>query len=222
MFLITVIIMRTYMGHIEYSIEKLERDKVIPQQTTVEISAEAMFFETIPPRNEFRGILYPCAPEDTMNRYESFLKYMNSNSYIKKASGMICDMDTAYVQTFTVKSGTAGKIIELRCPESQAISVFGKYQTVSLRCLNKSNKELDPATRTNFKKVSKYGGISRKCRATYGDLSPAKVLKYSFPKGLYLSGNEILELEVLNPDIDIERIELSMEADIFETFGQAC
>ena len=208
------------MGHIESSIEKLERDTVIPQQTTVEISAEAVFFE--------------------MNRYESFIKYMNSNSYIKKARGMICDKDNAYVQTFTVKSGTAGKVIELRCPESNAIFIFGKNQNVlllenepkefdindpyffSVGCFNKSNRELDPATRTNFKKVSKYGGISRKCRATYGDLSPANAIKYSFPVGLYLSGDEVLELEVLNPDIDIERIELSMEADIFETFGQAC
>ena len=208
------------MGHIESTIEKLEQDKVIPQQTTVGISAEAVFFE--------------------MNRYESFLKYMNSNSYIKKVRGIICDKDNAYVQTFTVKSGTAGKVIELRCPESNAIFIFGKNQTVlllenepkefdindpyffSLRCFDQSKRELDPATRMNFKKVSKYGAISRTWRASYGDFLPAKAVRYSFPKGLYLSGDEILELEVLNPDIDIERIELSMEADIFETFGQAC
>ena len=173
----------------------------IPQQT-LEISTEATLFE--------------------MNRHELFLKDMNRNSYIKKAPGIICDMDSAYVRAFRVKSGTAGKIIELRCPESQAISVFGKYQTVSLRCFDESNREPDPATRTNFKKVSRYGGISRKCRATYGDLSPAKAIKYSFSEGLYLMGEEVLELEVLNPDIDIDRIELSLEADIFETFGQAC
>jgi len=131
-------------------------------------------------------------------------------------------MDSAYIQTFSIKSGMAGKIIELRCPESQAISIFGKYQTVSLRCFDNSNRELDPATRANFKKVDKYGGISRNCRATYGDLSPAKAIKYSFPEGLFLMGEEVLELEVLNPDIDIDRIELSMEADIFEAFGQAC
>uniref|UniRef100_A0A6M3XYH3 Uncharacterized protein n=1 Tax=viral metagenome TaxID=1070528 RepID=A0A6M3XYH3_9ZZZZ len=154
-----------------------------------------------------------------MQMHELFLKDMNSNSCIKKAPGMICDIDSAYVQTFKIKSGTAGKIIELQCPESHAISIFGKCQTISLRCFDKSNRELDPSTHMNFKKVSKYGWISRNCRATYGDLSPAKVIKYSFPEGLYLSGREFLELEVLNPDIDIERIELSMEADIFETFG---
>jgi len=167
----------------------------IPKRTTVEINDEATLFE--------------------MNRHESFLKEMNSNSYIKKVPGMICDMDSAYVRTFKVKRGTAGKIIDIRCPGSQAISVFGKYQTISLRCFDKHNRELDPATRMNFKKVSKYGGISRKCRATYGDLS-----QYSFADGLYLGGEEVLELEVLNPDIDIERTELSMEADIFE--AQAC
>ena len=180
----------------------MKQELKIPQRKTVEISAEAALFE--------------------MNRHELFLKEMNSNSFIKKAPGMICDMDTEYVQTFKTKSGTAGKIIELRCPESQAISIFGKYQTVSLRCFDNSNRELDPATRANFKKADKYGGISRNCRATYGDLSPSKEIKYSFPEGLYLSGEEVLELEVLNPDIDIDRIELSLEADIFEAFGQAC
>lgn len=180
----------------------MKQELKIPQRKTVEISAEAVLFQ--------------------MNRHELFLKDMNSNSCIKKAPGVICDMDTEYVQTFNIKSGMAGKIIELRCPESQAISIFGKYQTVSLRCFDNSNRELDPATRANFKKVDKYGGISRNCRATYGDLSPAKAIKYSFPEGLYLRGEEFLELEILNPDIDIDRIELSMEADIFETFGQAC
>lgn len=198
----------------------MEQVTTIPQRTTVEISTEAVLFE--------------------MNRYESFLKNMNSNSHIKKARGMICDRDNAYVQTFKIKSGTAGKVIELRCPESNAIFIFGKNQTVlllenepkefdindpyffSLRCFDKSKSELDPATRMNFKKVSKYGAISRAWRAFYGDLLPMKAVRYSFPEGLYLSGDEVLELEVLNPDIDIERIELSMEADIFETFGQAC
>lgn len=188
----------------------MEQVTTIPQRTTVEISTEAVLFE--------------------MNRYESFIKYMNSNSHIKKARGMICDKDNAYVWTFKIKSGTAGKVLELRCPESNAISIFGKNQTVlllenepkefdindpyffSLRCFDKSKRELDPATRMNFKKASKHGGHSRAWRACYGDLLKA----YSFPEGLYLSENEALELEVLNPDINIDRIELSMEADVFE------
>lgn len=173
-----------------------------------------------------------------MNRYESFLQNMNSNLHLKKARGMICDTDTAYVRTFKVKSNTAGKIIEFCCPSSNAISIFGKNQIdllsgnepkefdikcpylFSLGCFDKDNRELDPATRMNFKKVSKHGGISRAWRAFYGDL--LKAVRYSFPEGLYLSEEEVLELEVLNPDINIDRIELSMEADIFETSGQAC
>uniref|UniRef100_A0A6M3M312 Uncharacterized protein n=1 Tax=viral metagenome TaxID=1070528 RepID=A0A6M3M312_9ZZZZ len=210
------------MGQYVFAIEKSERETAIPQQKAVEASADAVLFG--------------------MNRYESFLKEMNSCSLLKKARGMICDNDDAYIQTFTVKSGTSGKVIELRCPESNAISVFGKNQNVlllenepkefdindpyffSVGCFDEHNRELDPATRMNFKKVSKskHGGISRICRAFYGDLLPAKAVRYSFPEGLYLSGDEVLELEVLNPDIDIERIELSMEADIFEAVGQAC
>lgn len=174
--------------------KKMEQVSKIPQRKTVEINTEGMLFE--------------------MNRYELFLHEMISHS-IKKA-GMICDMDTAYVQAFTVKSQTAGTIIQVRCPESHTISVFGKYQTVSLRCFDQNNREPDPVTRMNFKKVSKHGGISRNSRATYGDLSSVNTIKYSFPDGVYLSGKEALDLEIMNPDIDIERIEFSMEADIFE------
>jgi len=156
------------------------------------------------------------------NKYESFLTEMNGNSHIKKA---ICDTDDAYVRTFKVKSQTSGKVLELRCPYLNAISIFGKNQAAgnepndincpyffSIRCFDKQDRELDRVTRMNFKKVSKHGGHSRGWRALYGDLLKA----YSFPEGLYLSENEVLELEVLNPDINIERIELSMEADIFE------
>ena len=161
-----------------------------------------------------------------MNMYESFLQDMNSNSHIKKA---ICDTDDAYVSTFNVKRFTSGKVIELRCPSLNAMSISGKNQAAgndpndincpylfSLRCFDKQDRELDYATRMNFKKVSKHGGHSRAWRACYGDLLKA----YSFPEGLYLSENEVLRLEVLNPDINIDRIELSMEADVFET--RAC
>lgn len=162
-------------------------------------------------------------PHFKMNRYESFLQDMNSNPHIKKA---ICDADDAYVRTFKVKSHTSGKVIELCCPSLNAISISGKNQAAgndpnnincpylfSIGCFDTQDRELDHATRMNFKKVSKHGGHSRAWRAVYGDLVKA----YSFPEGLYLSENEVLRLDVLNPDINIERIELSMIADIFET-----
>lgn len=165
----------------------------------------------IPPR------LTDEAAHFEMNRYESFLQDMNSSLHIKKE---ICDTDDDYVRTFKVKSQTSGKVFELCCPPLNAISIPGKNQAVlpcpyvfSLRCFDNQDREPGPATRMNFKKVLKHGGISRAWRACYGDLLKA----YSFPEGLYLSEGEVLELEVLNPDINIDRIELAVEADIFET-----
>lgn len=153
-------------------------------------------------------------------RHELFLEEMKGNSSKKMRAGMISH-NCAYVHTFNIKRGTSGTIFEVRCPELQEISVFGESPAISLRCFDKDNREPDPATRMNFKIVSARGSVSRKCRATYANLS-AKAIKYSFPDGLYLSSNEALVLEVLNPDIDLERIELSMDADIFDTSGQAC
>ena len=63
---------------------------------------------------------------------------------------------------------------------------------------------------TNFEKLTP-GGRSRGFRASYRDISR----RYQFPSGLRILGDVVFALEVVHPDIDIERVELSLEADIF-------
>lgn len=177
-------------------------------QKTVKGGAEAVFFKT--------------------NMYESFIKIMKSTSHIREPREIISDKDTDYVRTFKVKSKNTGKIMEIHCPELTALSVFGKNQTVILsenepkeieirnpyffcvRCYDGHSRELGFATRMNFKKILKHGGISRGWRACYGDLSPG----YVFPYGVFLCEDEVFALEVIDPDIDIEKVELSMEVNI--------
>lgn len=170
------------------------------------------------------GIVY------TMNRYESFLNH--TNGHVKKAKGNICEKDTVYIRTFKLNKGKTGKIFEITPPVSEAISIFGKNQAtlvfdenpkefnisvpynIGIRCSDSGNRELHPETRMNFKIISKGGHISRGWRAVYGELSMVKKTDYSFPEGLYLSSDDILTLEALNPDIDIEKIEMNVKADI--------
>lgn len=189
------------------AIEK-RRDKKINLQKTVEGSAGAVFFD--------------------MNWYESFIKKMKSTSHIREPREIISNRDTDYVRTFKIKSKNTGKIMEIYCPELTALSIFGKNQAAILsenepkeieirnpyffcvRCYDGHNRELGPATRMNFKKIINQGGISRAWRACYGDLSPG----YVFPSGVFLCGDEVLALEVIDPDIDIEKVELSMEVNI--------
>lgn len=202
--------MRGRMGEYAFEIEKSKKGG--RQEIMIEVSTDAAFFR--------------------MNRYEAFLKKMSINSDMKKERALICEKDTDYVQTYKVKRNTQGKIFELRCPASTALSIFGKNQTVLLfnnepnefeikgpyffgvKCFDKLYREPHPDTLMNFQTVSKKG-FSRAWRVSYRDISPVNPVKYSIPEGLYLSGDDMLELAVLYPDIDIDRIELLFEADIF-------
>ncbi len=167
--------------------------------------------------------------EPGINRYELFLKETTvKNKYrLEKTRGIIRETDTDYVRTFTVMKGTTGTVLDLRSPQFKAVSIFGQNQIelggegqpefnvkdpyqFALHCFDNSSRELDTATRMNFKRTSA-AGSGRAWRACYGDLSQG----YLLPLGVYLQGDDALALEVLNPDIDIERIELSVEADVW-------
>ncbi len=163
-----------------------------------------------------------------MNRYESFINKMKSTSHTREPRDIISNKDTDYVRTFKLKSKNTGKILEICCPELTALSIFGKNQVAILsenepkkieirnpyffcvRCYDGHNRELGTATRMNFKKIINHGGTSRGWRAFYGDLSPG----YVFPYGVFLCSDEVLAIEVIDPDIDVEKVELSMEVNI--------
>lgn len=158
-------------------------------------------------------------------RYGAYLTAMEKNGW-RPEKAVIRETDAEFIRVHPLRRGCTGTVLELCCPQSKAISVFGKNQDsqglkteipylFTVRCYDGDNRELDPGCRINIKKVSVHGGISPASRAAYGDIKPAG---YQFPEGMYLWHGEILTLEVLNPDIDIECVKLSMEADIFQAF----
>lgn len=167
--------------------------------------------------------------------YGAFLQDMKRNWHLEKAREPIRETDTDFIRTFPLRRGLAGKVMELRCPTSKAVSIFGKNQTeigseetqelnikdpysFTLRCFDGYEWELNRAARINIKKESMYGGISSAWRLSYGDLLSAKP-GFQFTEGVCLFGNEVLSVEVIDPDIDIEKIEVSMEADVFQALG---
>lgn len=172
-----------------------------------------------------------------INRYEAFLMDMKSNWWLEKARGIIRETDIDYIRTFPLRRRSAGKVMEMRCPQSKAVSIFGKNQTeckaenktkefnikdpyaFTMRCFDNHDEELDQAARINIKKVSTDGGISSAWRLCYGNLAPKKP-GYQFPEGAYLFSNEILVIEIINPDIDIERTEILIEADVFQVLNE--
>ncbi len=149
--------------------------------------------------------------------YEIFLKEMKGRLRLEKARVVISETDMDYIRTFAVKRGTSGKVMELFCPASKAVAIRGQSQArpqespyfFTLRCFDESGKEPSPSTKMNFKAGIENGG-SPLWKASYGSLK-----RYHFPEGIFLSNGNRLELEVIDPNIDIDRVEVSMELDVF-------
>ena len=147
------------------------------------------------------------------NRYETFLRGMKRHWHLEKAREVIRETDADYISTFTVGKGTLGKVMELFCPASKAVAICGKSQAhpyfFTLRCFDESGREPSPHTKMNFKAGIENGG-SPLCKVSYGSLS-----QYHFKDGLFLSNGNRLELEVIDSDTDIDKVEVAAELDVF-------
>lgn len=169
--------------------------------------------------------------EPGINGYEAFLRDMKNNWQHEQAT--IHETDTCFISTFKLRKGCTGNILEMHCPPSKMISMFGKNQTERKNdgCVQEINKEpyaimvrcygcdteLGLQVHINLKKISKRGSTSSVRRLSYGDLSSTG---NRFQDSVYLSDSEVLAVEAVNPDIDIERIEASVEADVFHVLSE--
>lgn len=153
------------------------------------------------------------APSET--KYGAFLEGMK-RSRVHEGRKEIRETDTDFIHTFHVKKGYSGKVMEMHCPESKAVSICGQSQAngddayfFSLRCTGSDGREPSPSTKMNFK--SCIGDwVSPLCKVSYGSLN-----KYYFRDGLFLENGDRLIIEIIDSDIDIERVEAAVEADIF-------
>lgn len=148
--------------------------------------------------------------------YGAFLEGMK-RSWVHEGRKEIRETDTDFISTFKVKKGTIGKVMELCCPESNAVSICGQSHAdhqespyfFTFRCFDESGGEPSPDTRFNIKTIIAGGG-NPLWKVSYGSLK-----RYHFPEGIFLSNGAKLELEVINPDIDIDGVEVAMEVDVF-------
>lgn len=149
-------------------------------------------------------------------RYGAFLEGMK-RSRVYEGRKEIRETDTDFISTFQAKKGSAGKVMELHCPESKAVSICGQSQAdhqespyfFTLRCFDESGREQSPSTKMNFK-VRIENGDSPLWKVSYSGMK-----RCHFPEGIFLNNGTKLELEVINPDIDIDKVEVAMEVDVF-------
>lgn len=152
------------------------------------------------------------------SRYSLFLEAMK-RSHVHEGRKEIHETDTEFISTFQVKKGSSGKVMELHCPKKKAVSICGQSHAdhqephlLVLRCFNESNSEPKVSTWVNIKTIIA-GGENPLWKAPYGSLN-----EYHFKEGIFLGNGDRLIAEIIDPDIDIERVEVSMEADIFRPY----
>ncbi len=163
-----------------------------------------------------RGTTPAQQPVPSKTGYGTFLEGMK-RGWVHEERKEIREKDMDFISTFKVKKGSAGKVMELRCPESKAVSICGQSQAdhqesphfFTLRCFDESGREPSPDTRFNIKTIIAGGG-NPLSKVSYGSLK-----RCHFPEGIFLNNSTKLELEVIDPDIDVDRVEVAAELDVF-------
>lgn len=83
-----------------------------------------------------------------MITYREFVKLMEGRGYFHNGIGTI-DESYSHIKTFTLKKGSVGKILELKCPSNTIISACGKthpggcekFYSCKIKCTDEYNKE---------------------------------------------------------------------------------
>jgi len=154
----------------------------------------------------------------------------------KKSPHMITHQNTDVVLTRPVCKGETGEVLKITCPDNKAITICGRnHYTIdypphffSLGCRSNDDQNLSPDT---IFTITKYGGSgviplfckNGDCPILYSELSQTvgerfkrKEERHYFPMGIILYSGETLVFRVSEPDIDIVKTELLMQADIWE------
>ncbi|MDD3813287.1 MAG: hypothetical protein PHZ02_01465 [Desulfocapsaceae bacterium] len=163
-----------------------------------------------------------------------FVKEMLRHGWIfaDNISPHIITHDSSIIFRHIVTKQDIGNVLEITCPENKYISICGRNHFVrnypphifSLRCSNKSDRDISPGTEIIIRKRKEW--ILNGTELFYenaGNLSPiigerVKLWneEFPFPAGISISSGEILCFRVVNPNIDINKVELFMQADIWE------
>jgi hypothetical protein len=156
------------------------------------------------------------------NKYGEYMKYMKEVRDMKVKRIIIRESSDALVNLFSLDKGNIGKIVEIRCPVGNVICIKGKSQssdenppyTLELYLADEQGTELDLDIKMNILKIDTTSMITD---LTYPEGVTYKYIKngYVFEKGIEITGMQSLEIDVINPNIDIcsGQIKLRLEAD---------
>lgn len=174
-----------------------------------------------------------------LGTYGDYVKAMTDTGWgfaDNESPHIITHSNTDMVSTHSTAMGNSRGILEITCPDDKEITICGRSHAdinhpphfFSLRCRSSSGENLALDTEFTIIKNSIKGAVPLFCQIgdspvlyselsqTVGERFKEKGGRHRFPKGIILYPTETLIFRVINPNIDIVKTELSMQADIWE------
>lgn len=171
--------------------------------------------------------------------YSDFVREMYNGKWVfadNQSPHVITHANNNIISTYPVNKGEIGTVMKITCPDNTNISICGRNHSdiryppyyFSLLCRDSSGRNLAPDTKF---KITKYGTSGTmdlfckngNCSILYGVLSQTvgkrfkrKEERHNFPMGIILYPSETLVFRVYEPDINIAKTTLLMQADIWE------
>lgn len=172
-------------------------------------------------------------------KYTDIQKHFKDKGYTLEQ--LCIDEMSEIVTTFSLAKGAMGPVLDIRCPSRYKIFILGKDQlsedvdintahALKVRFADSNNDEIDPDTRIRIKRVKPSEAIMMVAHMLYKDITitdyqkelPHKMKSddkwYKFNQSILVNGAEHLDIEVINPDkdIDAKNTKLSLDIDFWE------
>lgn len=173
---------------------------------------------------------YKELPEEILpksyNEYDEYMKYMKEVRDMKVKRMAIRESSHILVDLYSLDKGNTGKIVRVTCPAGNIIYIKGKSQSndenspyiLELYLADEQGNELDPDTEM---KILRTGISSCITDLTYPEGVTYRYIKngYMFEKGIEILGMQCLNIEVIEPNINIHsrQTRLRLEADFLSS-----
>lgn len=166
-----------------------------------------------------------------------YIRFMESKGYRRERLSI--DETSEIVTVHDLAKGAVGKVISIRCPTRYKIFILGRNQSpknpssktidlhlLALRLTDSEGNEISPDSRIRITKEKPsletmlcatmlYKDVTR---TEYSKIHPDRTKSdsklYIFNNGIQMNGEDRLNIEVVQPDIDINHLGTKLDLDI--------
>jgi len=161
--------------------------------------------------------------------YGDYVDYLSEQGWTRQLI-TINELSTNLVDIRDVRKNNNGRIIDIKCPDDQKISIMGKMQTprgvhidtaysLGLYITDENGEEIPDDTKIRIVKEKPSDAIVQMARIFYSDIKRKNGEKgpYTFQHGIELNSGQHLTINIVNSGCNIpeENIKFEMEIDLW-------